>query len=52
MKVTARWLKPLIEDAATSKARLPWERGLRREAFINRRKATDTNQHPRREVRA
>ena len=39
MTTEKRWLKPLLAEAAACKTKMPWERGLRREAFINRRKA-------------
>ena len=35
----ARWIKPLIAEAASRRTRLPWERGLRRAASIARRAA-------------
>ncbi len=34
-----RWMKSVLVEAETCKVRMPWERGLRREAFIARRKA-------------
>lgn len=37
MKPQRRWMKSVIESAETCKTRLPWERGLRREAMIRRR---------------
>lgn len=39
MKTEKRWIKTLTAEAAACKTRMPWERGLRREAFIARRKA-------------
>jgi hypothetical protein len=32
-----RWIKPLLAEAAACKTKMPWERGLRRQAFITRR---------------
>jgi hypothetical protein len=37
MKTNARWIEGMIKEAAECKTRMPWERGLRREAFIARR---------------
>lgn len=37
MKTKTRWMDGLIKDAAECKTRMPWERGLRRQAFIARR---------------
>ena len=37
MKTERRWMKTLLAEAAACKTRMPWERGLRREALIARR---------------
>lgn len=37
MKTERRWMKTLLAEAAACKTRMPWERGLRREALIIRR---------------
>lgn len=43
MTTEKRWIKSMVAEAAACKVRMPWERGLRREAFIARRAAqTDT----------
>ena len=34
-----RWIAPAIEEAAACTTKMPWERGLRREAFIASRRA-------------
>ncbi len=34
MKTDKRWIKNILTEAAACKVRMPWERGLRREAFI------------------
>lgn len=39
MKTTPRWIKSATEQAQSCKARMPWERGLRRQATIARRDA-------------
>lgn len=39
MKTERRWMKSLLAEAAACKTRMPWERGLRRAAFIARRTA-------------
>ena len=39
MKTEPRCMKNLIADAAACKTKMPWERGIRREAFIVRRTA-------------
>ena len=40
MKTERRWMKTLLAEAAVCKIRMPWERGLRREALIVRRAVT------------
>jgi len=40
MKTTPSWLKTMTIEAQVCKARLPWERGLRRAATIARREAS------------
>lgn len=35
-----RWMKSVLKEAEKSKARMPWERGIRRQAMISRRTAT------------
>jgi hypothetical protein len=39
MKTEKRWIKNLIKEAEACKTRMPWERGLRRQAFIAHRAA-------------
>jgi hypothetical protein len=39
--VERRWMKPMLVEAAACKVRMPWERGLRREAMQSRREAAD-----------
>ena len=34
-----RWMKPMLTEAAACKVRMPWERGLRRQAMMSRREA-------------
>lgn len=48
MTTQPRWIASLQKEAAACKTRMPWERGLRREAFIARRKAALTPPAPRR----
>ncbi|MBS1301273.1 hypothetical protein [Loktanella sp. SALINAS62] len=38
----ARWMKNTVEEAATCTTKMPWERGLRRQAMITRRLETET----------
>jgi hypothetical protein len=40
MQTRPRWMNALLAEAQTCKTRMPWERGLRRDAFIARRAAT------------
>ena len=40
MQSRPRWMTLLLTEAEVCKTRLPWERGLRRQAFIARRAAT------------
>ena len=40
MKTQKRWMKSLLVEAAACKTKMPWERGLRRDAFIARRAAS------------
>lgn len=44
MVVKRRWMRNMLAESAVVKVRLPWERGLRREASIARRK--DKSQEP------
>jgi hypothetical protein len=37
MKTEKRWIKSMIAEAEATKTKMPWERGLRRDAFIARR---------------
>lgn len=37
MKAGRRWMKSLLVEAQACKTKMPWERGLRRDAFIARR---------------
>ncbi|PWG17743.1 hypothetical protein DFK10_05875 [Salibaculum griseiflavum] len=39
MKIKTRWINGIIEEADKCTTRMPWERGLRRQAFIASRKA-------------
>lgn len=39
MKKTPRWITAVQEAAKAETTRMPWERGLRRQAMIARRKA-------------
>ena len=39
MTKSSRWIQSTIAEAKTCKTKMPWERGLRREAFIASRKA-------------
>lgn len=41
MSTEKRWIKPLLAEAAACKTKMPWERGLRRQAFISRRRLTE-----------
>ncbi len=43
MTKTPRFIAPLIKEAAKTKTKLPWERGLRRTAFIARRTQGTSN---------
>lgn len=37
MRKTTKWIKKTIAEADACKTKMPWERGLRRDAFIARR---------------
>ncbi|MCF2906416.1 hypothetical protein L0666_15590 [Octadecabacter sp. CECT 8868] len=37
-----RWIKSTIREAQKCTTKMPWERGLRREAFIASRRAVET----------
>ncbi len=39
MTKTSRWIKSTIAEADACTTKMPWERGLRREAFIASRRA-------------
>ncbi len=39
MTKTPRWMQSAIAEAASCTTKMPWERGLRREAFIASRRA-------------
>lgn len=39
MTKTPRWMQSTIAEAKTCTTKMPWERGLRREAFIASRRA-------------
>lgn len=41
MKTQKRWIKNVITEADACKTRMPWERGLRRQAMIARRMERD-----------
>jgi hypothetical protein len=40
MKTGTRMMKAMVQEAAACKTKMPWERGLRREALIARRDGT------------
>jgi hypothetical protein len=40
MQTRPRWMTSLLTEAEACKTRMPWERGLRRQAFIARRTAS------------
>lgn len=42
MAIKKRWITGIIEEADKCTARMPWERGLRREAFTASRRAVDS----------
>jgi len=46
MTKTPRWITSATAAAQTCTTKMPWERGLRREAFIASRKAADTMAQP------
>lgn len=39
MTKAPRWIAARIADADICKTRMPWERGLRRDAFVAKRRA-------------
>lgn len=39
-----RWIKNTIEEAKACTTRMPWERGLRRQAMISRRDSYDSRE--------
>lgn len=41
MQVKTRWIDGIISEADKATTRMPWERGLRRQAFIASRRAVD-----------
>ena len=41
MKLKKRWMDGLIAEAEANTARMPWDRGLRRQAFIASRRAVE-----------
>jgi hypothetical protein len=41
MSTERRWMKPMLQEAAALKLRMPWERGLRRQAMMSRREAAE-----------
>lgn len=45
MKMKKRWMDGIIEEADKCTTRMPWERGLRRQAFIASRKAVEALQY-------
>jgi hypothetical protein len=49
MAIKTRWMTGVIEEADKCTTRMPWERGLRREAFIASRRAVEPL--PYREIR-
>lgn len=44
MKIKTRWINGIIAEAETCTVKMPWERGLRRQAFIASRRAVDSLQ--------
>lgn len=42
MTKTPRWIRSTIVEAESCTTKMPWERGLRREAFIASRRAVAT----------
>lgn len=46
MKAERRWMTSMVQEAEACKTRMPWERGLRRQAMIARREATDKSAAP------
>jgi len=42
MTKTPRWMTSTIADAKSCTTKMPWERGLRREAFIASRRAVES----------
>jgi hypothetical protein len=42
MTIKKRWITGIIEEADKCTTRMPWERGLRREAFIASRRTVDS----------
>lgn len=41
MKAERRWMTSMVQEAEACKTRMPWERGLRRQAMIARREAAE-----------
>jgi len=41
MKIKTRWMNGILAEAEACTVRMPWERGLRRQAFIASRRAVD-----------
>ncbi len=44
MKIATRMIKNMTQEATVCKTKMPWERGLRREALIARRDAAPAPQ--------
>jgi hypothetical protein len=42
MAIKKRWMAGIIEEAGKCTTRMPWDRGLRREAFIASRRAVSS----------
>ena len=42
MTIKKRWITGIIEEADKCTTRMPWERGLRREAFIASRRTVES----------
>lgn len=42
MTNTPRWIQSAIAESKTSTTKMPWERGLRRQAFIASRRAVES----------
>ena len=41
MKIKSRWIDGIVKEAESCTVKMPWERGLRRQAFIASRRAVE-----------